>query len=125
MFSEKDLNQIAAKGLTESVVTEQISRFKQGYPSLKIIKAATVKHGILALKDDELSELVDYYEEDSNRPGVTDIFLRKNRNGPTGRVELMFKKEQMRFYDIEKKKSATPSATPSPEMETAALLDDF
>ncbi len=44
----------------------------------------------------------DMYEEDSDRPGVTDIYIRKHRNGPTGRVELMFKKEQMRFFDIDK-----------------------
>jgi replicative DNA helicase len=44
----------------------------------------------------------DYYEEDSARPGITDIYIRKHRNGPTGRVELLFKKEQMRFYDIDK-----------------------
>jgi replicative DNA helicase len=44
----------------------------------------------------------DYYEEDSDRPGVTDIYIRKHRNGPTGRVELLFKREQMRFYDIDK-----------------------
>jgi replicative DNA helicase len=43
----------------------------------------------------------DYYEEDSDRPGMTDIYIRKHRNGPTGRIELMFKKEQMRFYDID------------------------
>ncbi len=44
----------------------------------------------------------DYYEEDSDRPGMTDIYIRKHRNGPTGRVELLFKKEQMRFYDVER-----------------------
>ncbi|OGJ59548.1 replicative DNA helicase [Candidatus Peribacteria bacterium RIFCSPHIGHO2_01_FULL_55_13] len=44
----------------------------------------------------------DYYEEDSDRPGLTDIYIRKHRNGPIGRVELLFKKEQMRFYDIDK-----------------------
>ena len=44
----------------------------------------------------------DYYEEDSDRPGVCDIYIRKHRNGPTGRIELLFKKEQMRFYDIDK-----------------------
>jgi replicative DNA helicase len=44
----------------------------------------------------------DYYEEDSDRPGMTDIYIRKHRNGPTGRVELHFKKEQMRFYDVDK-----------------------
>ena len=44
----------------------------------------------------------DYYEEDSDRPGMTDIYIRKHRNGPIGRVELHFKKEQMRFYDVDK-----------------------
>ncbi|MDD3896934.1 MAG: replicative DNA helicase [Candidatus Peribacteraceae bacterium] len=48
----------------------------------------------------------DYYEEDSDRPGMTDLYIRKHRNGPTGRIELMFKKEQMRFYDIDKAHSA-------------------
>ena len=44
----------------------------------------------------------DYYEEDSDRPGMTDIYIRKHRNGPTGRVELHFKKEQMRFFDVDR-----------------------
>ncbi len=44
----------------------------------------------------------DYYEEDSDRPGATDIYIRKHRNGPTGRVELLFKKEQLRFYDVDR-----------------------
>lgn len=44
----------------------------------------------------------DYYEEDSDRPGMTDLYIRKHRNGPTGRIELHFKKEQMRFYDVDK-----------------------
>lgn len=48
----------------------------------------------------------DYYDEDSDRPGMTDIYIRKHRNGPTGRVELLFKKEQMRFFDIDKVHSA-------------------
>jgi replicative DNA helicase len=48
----------------------------------------------------------DYYEEDSQRPGVTDLFIRKHRNGPTGHVEIGFKKEQMRFLTIEKNRSA-------------------
>ncbi len=44
----------------------------------------------------------DYYEEDTDREGITDIFIRKHRNGPTGHVELRFDKKQMRFYDIDK-----------------------
>lgn len=46
----------------------------------------------------------DYYEEDTDRKGVTDVFIRKHRNGPIGHVELAFKKEQMKFLDIETKR---------------------
>lgn len=28
----------------------------------------------------------DVYNEDCSEPGVTDVYIRKNRNGPTGRV---------------------------------------
>ncbi len=48
----------------------------------------------------------DYYEEDSDRPGLTDIYIRKHRNGPIGRVELMFKKDHLRFYDVDKQHTA-------------------
>ncbi len=44
----------------------------------------------------------DYYEEDTDRAGITDIFIRKHRSGPVGRVELAFKKEQMKFFSLEK-----------------------
>jgi len=44
----------------------------------------------------------DYYEEDTDRKGITDVFIRKHRNGPVGHVELAFKKEQMKFLDVEK-----------------------
>lgn len=43
----------------------------------------------------------DYYHEDTDKQGITDIFIKKHRNGPVGRIELMFKKEQMKFFDID------------------------
>ena len=46
----------------------------------------------------------DYYEEDSDKKGITDIYIRKHRNGPVGHVEMMFKKEQLKFIDIDKKR---------------------
>ncbi len=46
----------------------------------------------------------DYYEEDTDRKGITDLFIRKHRNGPIGHIELAFKKEQLRFMDIETKR---------------------
>jgi len=65
----------------------------------------------------------DYYEEDSDRPGITDIYIRKHRNGPTGRIELMFKREQMRFYDIDK--THTEAAVSAAGKSTAKLLGQF
>lgn len=42
----------------------------------------------------------DYYKED-DRPGIAEVILAKNRNGPTGKVELKFVKDQTRFYNLE------------------------
>lgn len=43
----------------------------------------------------------DYYNEDSDFPGITEIWVRKHRNGPIGHVDLRFDRTQMRFYGIE------------------------
>lgn len=39
----------------------------------------------------------EYYDEDCDRPGLTDVYIRKNRQGPTGSVELFFESETMSF----------------------------
>lgn len=46
----------------------------------------------------------DYYEENltEDEVGITDIFVRKHRNGPTGTVSLRFEKAQMKFYEIDR-----------------------
>ena len=38
-----------------------------------------------------------YYNPDVENPNLTDVFIRKNRNGPTGRIELDFDPKYMRF----------------------------
>lgn len=50
----------------------------------------------------------DYYEENLTEEeiGITDIYIRKHRNGPVGKAELRFDKTQMRFYDIDRKHAA-------------------
>ncbi|MBL4694887.1 replicative DNA helicase [Candidatus Gracilibacteria bacterium] len=50
----------------------------------------------------------DYYEEDTDRKGITDLYIRKHRNGPIGHVELDFKKAQLRFVDRPMQKKYTP-----------------
>lgn len=42
----------------------------------------------------------EYYSKDSERAGVADLIVAKNRNGPTGDVQLRFTKELMRFENL-------------------------
>lgn len=47
----------------------------------------------------------DYYEENltEEETGITEVYVRKHRNGPIGKAELRFDKTQMRFYDIDRR----------------------
>jgi len=44
----------------------------------------------------------EYYDPYTDKKWLADIFVRKNRNGPTGEVELQWVKENMKFYNLEK-----------------------
>ena len=44
----------------------------------------------------------DYYEKESERKNMADIFIKKHRNGPTGDIELFFQPEQMLFRSVDK-----------------------
>ncbi len=44
----------------------------------------------------------EFYKEDTDRPGVADVIIGKQRNGPTGSVELAFNKEITRFDNLDK-----------------------
>lgn len=47
----------------------------------------------------------DYYNPQTDRKNITDVFIRKHRNGPTGGVELYFDKEKQRFRSLDTKHS--------------------
>lgn len=42
----------------------------------------------------------DYYKQDSARPNLTDLLIRKHRNGRIGSVELYFDRPTQRFYGL-------------------------
>lgn len=44
----------------------------------------------------------DYYNPETERQHVTDIFIKKHRNGPTGQTELYFHPEKLQFRNIAK-----------------------
>lgn len=43
-----------------------------------------------------------YYNPDTDRENVTDLIIAKHRNGPTGKVELYFHPERLRFMSLDK-----------------------
>jgi len=89
------------------IALSQLSRAVEQRPS-KIPQLSDLRESGAIEQDADVVLMMyreDYYEEDTDRAGITDLFIRKHRNGPIGRVELMFKKEQMRFYDIEKQRA--------------------
>lgn len=45
----------------------------------------------------------DYYDPDTDKKWLTDICIRKNRNGPVWEIELMFHREIMKFVETGKK----------------------
>lgn len=46
------------------------------------------------------------YEEDCDHPEQTTVFIRKNRQGPTGAAELVFDQERMTFTPLDRTHSA-------------------
>ena len=86
------------------IALSQLSRAVESRPS-KVPQLSDLRESGAIEQDADVVMMLyreDYYEEDTERAGITDIFIRKHRNGPIGRVEMMFKKEQMKFLTMEK-----------------------
>ena len=63
MFTQEDLLQISRHGLSVEQVERQIENFRQGFPFLKVVRAASVGDGVLKLNDEQVAAAVKQYEE--------------------------------------------------------------
>ena len=52
MLSERDLKQIADKGISEKQIENQLNEFKTGFPFLRLEAAASVEQGIVAATEE-------------------------------------------------------------------------
>ena len=63
MLSEKDLKQIAERGISEEQVVGQLNQIKEGFPFLKLEAAASVGQGVLALDGEEREHYIEDWNE--------------------------------------------------------------
>ncbi len=70
MFNENDLTQIKDRGISAETVEEQIQYFKEGFPFLQVVKAATVRDGIMQFDQRSIDEYISSYEEKSKHKKV-------------------------------------------------------
>ena len=48
----------------------------------------------------------EYYKPDTEKKGITEVLIKKHRNGPTGELQVFFNPSQMRFADLEHHRNA-------------------
>lgn len=64
MLTEKDLNQIKERNITEEQVEQQVAQLKRGTAYVKLIRPATVGDGILRLNSEQINEMSKAFDED-------------------------------------------------------------
>ena len=63
MLSEKDLQQLAAKGISPEKLEHQLEEFKTGFPFLKLEGPAAIGKGIIAPSAEEVKKYVNIWNE--------------------------------------------------------------
>jgi replicative DNA helicase len=95
----RQLKQLASELHVPLIAVSQLSRAVENrpgnIPQLSDLRESGAieqdAHVVLMLYREEL------YEEDCGNPGLTDVFVRKNRNGQTGKVQLFFDAKRTLF----------------------------
>jgi len=98
-YISKSLKNLARELACPVIVLSQLSRScEQRTPPIPILSDLR-DSGAIEQDADSVVMLYrqGYYHEDCDQPDLTDLYLRKNRQGPTGRIELLFERGTMAF----------------------------
>ena len=97
----------ALKGLARElripvIAISQLSRAPEQRPDKRPILSDLRESGSIEQDSDLVMFLFrpEYYKSDE-RPGIAEVIVAKHRNGPTGMVELKFRRDHTRFYNLE------------------------
>ena len=67
MFTQEEIRQIEAHGLTVAQVEQQIENFRAGFPSLPIVRAAACGDGIRKFTEEEIADILACYDAQSSK----------------------------------------------------------
>ena len=115
MFSQKDLEQMSARGTTERQVKEQIAHFKNGFPWMKIVGPATPERGIKVFTPETQEQAIGYYRKA--------VIAGKSKFVPaSGAASRMFKDM---FGGLAKLDAGEDLPADAPGARLAARIKDF
>jgi Domain of unknown function (DUF4301) len=100
MFTEKDLQQLNKQQVSQADVAQQIQHFIDGFPYLRVLKAATVGDGIIRINENDLQTLIADFEN------YTDVSMLKFVPA-SGAATRMFK-SLFSFRDDDKSDKSIP-----------------
>jgi len=97
----------AMKGLARElripvIALSQLSRAPEQRPDKRPILSDLRESGSIEQDADVVMFLYrpEYYKNDE-KPGIAEVIVAKHRNGPTGTIELKFRRDHTRFYNLE------------------------
>jgi replicative DNA helicase len=97
----------ALKGLARElripvVALSQLSRAPEQRPDKRPILSDLRESGSIEQDADVVMFLFrpEYYKAE-DKPGIAEVIVAKHRNGPTGTIELKFRRDHTRFYNLE------------------------
>lgn len=61
MLTDVDINYLEEKGISKEMLEEQLSRFKNGFPFIRVERAAVVSDGISVLEESDRKECIDVW----------------------------------------------------------------
>jgi replicative DNA helicase len=97
----------ALKGLARElripvIAISQLSRAPEQRPDKRPILSDLRESGSIEQDSDVVIFLYrpEYYKSEE-KPGIAEVIVSKHRNGPTGMIELKFRRDHTRFYNLE------------------------
>ncbi|MDR2906791.1 MAG: DUF4301 family protein [Bacteroidales bacterium] len=66
MFTEKNLQQLEKRGITEKDVSLQLDFFTKGFPFMKLVRSASKNDGIVVFDVKQIDDLLAHYQDKTN-----------------------------------------------------------